>query len=82
MKVAHSRNRVPTARDPKVAKVLLEVSPENLRAIVEMLAFPRHYTKEKRANRKARDLLLKHARSLGHAPTWHRIRRIRWTTIS
>jgi peptidase M28-like protein len=69
MKVAHSRNRVPIARDAKVAKVLREVSSENLRAIVEMLAFPRHYTREKRANRKARDLLLKHARSLGYAPS-------------
>ena len=69
MKVAHSRNRLPIARDPKVAKVLREVSSENLRAIVEMLAFPRHYTKEKRANRKARDLLRKHARGLGYAPS-------------
>ncbi len=69
MKVAHSRNRVPIARDPKVAKVLREVSPDNLRAILEMLAFPRHYTREKRANRKARDLLLRYARSLGYAPS-------------
>jgi Zn-dependent M28 family amino/carboxypeptidase len=69
MKVAHSRNRDPIARDPTVAKVLREVSPESLRAIVEMLAFPRHYTREKRANRKARDLLLRYARSLGYAPS-------------
>jgi Zn-dependent M28 family amino/carboxypeptidase len=69
MKVAHSRNRVPIARDPKVAKVLRDVSPDNLRAIVEMLAFPRHYTKEKRAKRKARDLLLRYGRSLGYAPS-------------
>jgi Zn-dependent M28 family amino/carboxypeptidase len=69
MKVSRSTDRAPTARDAKVAKVLREVSPERLRALVEMLAFPRHYTKEKSANRKARDLLLKHARSLGYAPS-------------
>jgi Zn-dependent M28 family amino/carboxypeptidase len=33
-----------------------------------MLAFPRHYVAEKRANRRARDLLLKSARSLGYMP--------------
>jgi len=69
MKVAHSLNRAPTARDAKVAKILREVSPVGLRALVEMLAFPRHYTREKRANRRAKDLLLKHARSLGYAPS-------------
>jgi hypothetical protein len=69
MKVVHSRNRAPTARDRKVAKILREVSSESLRIIVERLAFPRHYTREKRANRKARDLLLKHARTLGYAPS-------------
>jgi Zn-dependent M28 family amino/carboxypeptidase len=69
MKVAHSLNRAPMPRDVKVARALLEVSPASLRALVEMLAFPRHYTREKRANRKARDLLLKHARSLGYRPS-------------
>jgi acetylornithine deacetylase/succinyl-diaminopimelate desuccinylase-like protein len=68
MKVAHSQNRAPIARDARVTKVLREVSPERLRALVEMLAFPRHYARERTANRKARDLLLKHARSLGYAP--------------
>lgn len=69
MKVAHSKNRAPAARDASIARVLREVSPARLRDLVEMLAFPRHYTKEKRANRKARDLLLKHARSLGYVPS-------------
>ena len=68
MKVKHSKSRAPTAADPKVAKILREVSPKNLRAIVERLAFPRDYTRNKRANRRARDLLLEHARSLGYAP--------------
>src|SRR5262245_58416500 len=69
MKVAHSLNRTPLARDARVAKILREVSPKNLRALVDMLAFPRHYTREKRANRKARDLLLEHARRLGYGPS-------------
>jgi Zn-dependent M28 family amino/carboxypeptidase len=33
-----------------------------------MLAFPRHYVAEKRANRRARDLLLRRARSFGYTP--------------
>ena len=51
-----------------VADILREVSPESLRAFVEMLAFPRHYFAENRANRRARDLLLKLTRSFGYAP--------------
>lgn len=69
MKVAHSQNRAPVARDAKVERVLREVSPRRLRALVELIAFPRHYTRERVANRKARDLLLAHARSLGYAPS-------------
>jgi hypothetical protein len=69
MKVARSTDRAPPARNARIARILREVSPERLRAMVEMLAFPRHYTREKRANRKARDLLLKHARNLGYAPS-------------
>jgi Zn-dependent M28 family amino/carboxypeptidase len=69
MKVAHSRNSTPVARDARIAEILREVSPANLRSLVEMLAFPRHYTRNRDANRKARDLLLKHARHLGCAPS-------------
>jgi peptidase M28-like protein len=69
MKVARSTDRAPAARNARIARILREVSPERLRGLVEMLAFPRHYAREKRANRRARDLLLKHARSLGYAPT-------------
>ena len=68
MKVAHSRNRPATTPDSAVAAILREVSSENLRAHVKKLAFPRHYVAEKRANRRARDLLLKSARSLGYTP--------------
>jgi hypothetical protein len=42
MKVAHSKSRVPVAPDARVAKILREASSKNLRAFVEMLAFPRH----------------------------------------
>jgi Zn-dependent M28 family amino/carboxypeptidase len=69
MKVAHSLNREPIVRNVKIARALREVSPANLRTLVEMLAFPRHYVREKRANRRARDLLLKHAGSLGYRPS-------------
>jgi len=65
MKIAHSKDCEPIAPDDAVARILCEVSPEKLRAHVEMLAFPRHYL---RANRRARDLLLKHTTSLGYAP--------------
>ena len=68
MKLAHSKNRTPTAPDVAVAEILREVSPESLRASVEMLAFPRHFFAENRANRKARDLLLKQAASFGYTP--------------
>jgi len=68
MKVVEARQRTPKPYDAAVAKVLGEVSPENLRACVEMLAFPRHYFADNQGNRKARDLLLKHARSFGFAP--------------
>jgi peptidase M28-like protein len=69
MKVARSTDRSPTPRSARIARVLRDVSPQRLRALVEMLAFPRHYTREKPANRKARDFLLKHARSLGYVPS-------------
>jgi len=68
MKLAHSKNRPPVAHDAGIAKILGEVSPERLRAFVEMLAFPRHYVEEKRANRRARDLLTKLTTSFGYAP--------------
>jgi Zn-dependent M28 family amino/carboxypeptidase len=68
MKVAHSKERVPIALDVAIADVLSGVSTSNLRAFVEMLAFPRSYDLERRANRKARDLLLQKVRSFGYRP--------------
>jgi Zn-dependent M28 family amino/carboxypeptidase len=68
MKVAHSRNRPVGTPEPAVAAILRGVSSKNLRALVTALAFPRNYVANKRANRNARDLLLKRARDLGYAP--------------
>ena len=68
MLVVDSRNRAPADSDPIVAKVLGEVSCESLRTFVKRLAFPRHYVAENRANRRARDLLLKRVTSFGYKP--------------
>lgn len=68
MKIDHARNKTPPAHDVSIANILNEVSPTTLRAYVEMLAFPRHYFAEHRANRKARDLLLTQAKSFGYTP--------------
>jgi Zn-dependent M28 family amino/carboxypeptidase len=69
MNLVHSRNRKPAAPDPAVAKILANVSPDNLRSFVEALAFPRHYFAENRANRRARDLLLDFGKGFGYEPT-------------
>jgi hypothetical protein len=68
MLIASSKERSPGASDPAVMELLGEVSSDNLRTFVEMLAFPRHYFAENRANRRARDLLLKLAASFGYRP--------------
>jgi Peptidase family M28 len=68
MNVVSSKSRIPTDPDPRVAKVLDEVSPGNLRSFVQMLAFPRHYFAENRGNRRARDLLLELAKSFRYEP--------------
>jgi Zn-dependent M28 family amino/carboxypeptidase len=69
MKVLHANNRTPLAVDDGIATILREVSPQRLRAFVDMLAFPRHYFAEHRANRKARNLLLNQAKRFGYGPT-------------
>jgi Zn-dependent M28 family amino/carboxypeptidase len=68
MFVASSKNRRPRATDAAIADVLHGVSSEKLRAFVDMLAFPRHYVAEKKANIRARDLLLKLLGNFGYAP--------------
>jgi hypothetical protein len=66
MLVAHSRNRKTGTTHPAIANVLRGVSPDRLRAFVDMLAFPRHYVAERKANVRARDLLLKLLHSFGY----------------
>ncbi len=68
MLVAHSKNRRPQPTDAAVANVLSAVSPDNLFAYVDVLAFPRHYLAEKQANLHARDLLLRMLEGFGYAP--------------
>jgi Zn-dependent M28 family amino/carboxypeptidase len=69
MLVVSSKNRTPPGPDPTVTKILGEVSTDRLRAFVRMLAFPRHYFAENRANRQARDLILKAVTGFGYNPS-------------
>ena len=69
MRLVHSKDFAPVAADPAVAKILDEVSVENLRTFVETFAFPRHFFAENRANRQARDLLLRSAADFGYKPS-------------
>lgn len=68
MYVAHSKNRSPKTTDANIADVLRGVSTERLHAYVDMLALPRHYVAERKANVHARDLLLRLLRSFGYTP--------------
>jgi Zn-dependent M28 family amino/carboxypeptidase len=69
MKLVHSKNRTPAAADPAIAAVLTQVSSASLRSFVQTLAFPRHYLAQSRANRRARDLLLKITAEFGYQPS-------------
>ena len=69
MNLIHSKNRNSAAPEPAVAKILADVSSDNLRSFVEALAFPRHYFAENRANRRARDLLVAFGKGFGYVPT-------------
>lgn len=51
-----------------LADVLREVSAERLLSYVDALAFPRHYVLERKANTRARDLLVRLLRGLGYKP--------------
>lgn len=64
-----SKNRRPRPTDAQVAEVLHAVSSERLFAFVDMLAFPRHYVAERKANVRARDLLLRLLCNFGYQPT-------------
>lgn len=64
----YSTKRRPKGTDTAIAEVLRGVSPEKLHAFVDMLAFPRHYVAERKANVRARDLLLKLLHNFGYTP--------------
>ncbi len=66
MRVAYSKNRRSKKPDAAITDVLGGVAAEKLRAYVEALAFPRHYFAERKANMRARDLLLKQLRGFGY----------------
>lgn len=68
MLVAHSKNCRAKTTDAAITEVLRGVSAEKLRAFVTMLAFPRHYVAERKANIRARDLLLALLRTFGYTP--------------
>src|SRR5262245_32927501 len=68
MRVAQSIKRRPQTIDADIAHLLRGVSPEQLRGLVERLAFPRHYVAERTANVRARDLLLQRLHSFGYTP--------------
>jgi Zn-dependent M28 family amino/carboxypeptidase len=66
--VGYSQRRRPKAPDTSIADVLRGVARDRLFAYVDMLAFPRHYLAEKKANLHARDLLLRTLTGFGYAP--------------
>jgi hypothetical protein len=68
MLVARSHNRRPAKTNAALADLLQGVSAAKLRDYVELLAFPRHYVVERKANVRARDLLLRLLRNFGYAP--------------
>lgn len=68
MRVVHSNNRRAGAVDTATGDVLRNVSSTRLRDNVEALSFPRHYVAERRANVRARDLLVERLRGFGYAP--------------
>jgi Zn-dependent M28 family amino/carboxypeptidase len=68
MWAGYSQNRRPKKTDAQVAEMLNGVSTEKLFAFVDMLAFPRHYVADRKANVRARDLLLRLLGNFGYSP--------------
>jgi Zn-dependent M28 family amino/carboxypeptidase len=68
MFIIRSQHRRPKRTDAAIADILRQVSVDNLREYVQMLAFPRHYHAERQANLRVRDLLREFLRGLGYTP--------------
>src|SRR5262245_18060035 len=68
MLVSYSAGRRPNRSAPPIAAPLRDVSADRLRDYVHQLAFPRHYLAERKANLRARDLLIERLRGFGYTP--------------
>jgi len=68
MLVINSKHRTPKTTNGTIAKLLRSISVDRLFAYVDMLSFPRHYLAERRANERARTLLINLLRSFGYSP--------------
>ena len=68
MKVCYAKNRRPKPTDVSLTQMLAAVAPERLFAYVDMLAFPRHYVVERKANIRSRDLLIETLQGFGYTP--------------
>jgi hypothetical protein len=68
MLVSQAKNRRPGTTDASIQDALGAVSTTRLHAFVDMLAFPRHFVAERKANVRARDLLLQSLRTIGYTP--------------
>lgn len=66
MNIEHSHDKAPLALNAAVQKAVGTVSVARLRRSVGALAFPRHYTHERDANKRARDWIAKELRDRGY----------------
>lgn len=66
MNIEHSQDKAPVAVSAAIQKAVGAVSAARLRRTVEALAFPRHFTQERDANRRAREWITEELRSLGY----------------
>jgi hypothetical protein len=69
MMLSDAKRRSAAPIDASVQAAIRLVSAERLRGYVEMFAFPRHYTRQRKSNLKARDRLIELATSFGYEPT-------------
>jgi hypothetical protein len=68
MLITSSQQRRPVIPNPESLDLVKKVSADRLRNHVERLAFPRSYSADRPANRRARDLLIETLQGFGYAP--------------
>lgn len=66
MNIERSQDKAPLAHEAAAQRAAGTVSAVRLRRSVEALAFPRHFTREPEANKKARDWIAGELRHLGY----------------